>query len=113
MKRIHLAGNGNAKTYLGTVTLRSAIQETNALAGKQTVYFYIPGTAPFTISPQTPLPVITDPVSLDATFQKGYSGTPLIKIDGTISGVTDGLTLSGGGSLVQGFLLRIFPVLEL
>ena len=87
MKPDSLVGNGNAKTYLGTVTLRSAIQETNALAGKQTLYFYIPGTAPFTISPQTPLPAITGPVSLDATFQHGYSGTPLIKINGTISGV--------------------------
>ena len=93
---------------MGTVTLRSAIQETNALAGKQTVYFYIPGSGPFTFSPQTPLPVITDPVSLDATFQHGYSGTPLINIDGTTSGDADGLTVSGGSSLVQGISIKNF-----
>ena len=102
-----LAGNGNAKTYLGTVTLRSAIQETNALAGKQTVYFYIPGTAPFIFLPQTPLPIITDPVSLDATFQRGYSGTPLINIDGTNAGGY-GISISGSGSLIQGLSMKNF-----
>ena len=32
-------GDGNASTILGTVTLRSAIQETNALTGKKIIYF--------------------------------------------------------------------------
>ncbi|MFN3873924.1 MAG: LamG domain-containing protein, partial [Ignavibacterium sp.] len=101
-------GNGSAKTYLGTVTLRSAIEETNALTGKQVVYFYITGNSPFIISPTSPLPAITDSLTLDATFQKGYSNSPLIFIDGTNSGVTDGLVITGGNSLVQGLAIKNF-----
>ncbi|MHA2100935.1 MAG: LamG-like jellyroll fold domain-containing protein, partial [Candidatus Kariarchaeaceae archaeon] len=103
-----LAGNGNASTELGTVTLRSAIEETNELQGPRTIYFYIPGSAPFIIQPGSSLPAITDQVFIDATFQSGYSGLPIINIDGTTAGSPDGLTISGGESLVQGLSVQNF-----
>ena len=50
-----LPGDGKADAGNGEVTLRAAIQEANALAGYQIVYFYIPGSAPFIIQPGTVL----------------------------------------------------------
>ena len=44
-------GDGIADAGNGNVTLRSAIQEANALEGYQTIFFYIPGLAPFLIQP--------------------------------------------------------------
>ena len=44
-------GDGIADAGNGTITLRSAIQEANALAGSQTIYFYIQGAGPFNIVP--------------------------------------------------------------
>jgi hypothetical protein len=103
-----LPGNGKAETFNGEVTLRSAIQEANAFAGNQIILFNIPGNGPFTISPQSSLPVITEPLTIDATVQSGYSDSPIINIDGAFSEGADGLTISGGGSLIQGLSISNF-----
>ncbi len=83
---------------MALTTLRAAIQEANAFAGRQTIYFYIPGTAPFTIQPGTILPSITEQVFLNATTQIGYSGSPLVKVIGSSAGfnITGGLTTVRG-----------------
>ena len=39
-----------------------------------------------TIALQSALPVLNDPVVLDATLQPGYSGTPLVVVDGAAAG---------------------------
>ena len=55
----------------------------------QTIAFNIPTTDPgyvngvFTIEPgSTPLPAITTPVVIEGSSQPGYSGTPIIQLDG-------------------------------
>src|SRR5207344_3430442 len=59
-------------------TLRSAIQEANALAGAQAALFDIPGAGVHTITAVAPLPSITQPLAIDATSQPGYApGSPL------------------------------------
>ncbi len=97
-----LVGNGNAISTNGRVTLRSAIQEANALPGMQTIYFYIPGSGPFNINPNSSLPVISDAVFLDGTTQKGYSGLPLVSTNGTFGGIE----ISSGLSTIQGLSLN-------
>jgi hypothetical protein len=92
-----LAGDGKATSVNGDITLRSAIEETNALTGQQTIYFYIKDTAPV-IQPSYALPPITQPVILDGTSQSGYTDSPIIQIEGPFGG----LTISGGGSTVKG-----------
>lgn len=60
-----------------------------------------------TIAPSTVLPFISDPVALDATTQTGYSGTPLIEINGTnAGGWAFKLTGSSGGSNIKGFIIN-------
>jgi parallel beta-helix repeat protein len=55
----------------GTGSLRSAITNANNTAGLQRIEFDIPGSCPRTITPATPLPVITDDVEIDGYTQAG------------------------------------------
>jgi hypothetical protein len=102
----------------GPGSLRQALADANAYPNaypdEDLIRFSIPGSGIQTIVPQSPLPIITDSVTLDATSQPGYAGTPLIELRGgslqvvaprtTIEGLLlDGnstgpaLTLSGAG----------------
>jgi Right handed beta helix region len=95
----------------GTGSLRQAILTANAISGGSAIpiTFNIPGTAPFTILPQTPLPTITRPMSIDATTQPGYAGMPIVMINGTGSpAVMNGFTVTGGSSLIRGFWIGGF-----
>ncbi len=101
-------------TDSGAGSLRQAILDANGGAGADTINFDIGGGGPATISPLSVLPDITDTVTIDATNQPGWSGTPLIQIDGTLAGAVGGLTFSVGssvdssGSLVQGLIISNF-----
>ena len=73
-------------------TLREAINAANANPGPDTIHFAI-GSGPKTISVTSPLPTITDPVTIDGTTQPGYSGTPIIVLNGASAGAgVDGLS---------------------
>ena len=94
----------------GAGSLRQAILDANAHAGLDAIHFAIPGSGVQTISPASALPVITDPVLLDATTQPGYAGTPLVRLDGVgLSGPITGIPVTAGNSLVQGFMVTRFP----
>ena len=99
----------------GTGSLDQAILNANMNpgSGPEVISFDIPGTGPFTIAPTSPLPTITVPVLLDGTTEPGYSGKPLIQIQGS-SSLTDGLVLgstsstSSMGSTIKGLDLYDF-----
>ncbi len=96
---------------LSVESLRQAIIDSdNAGPGPNTIDFGI-GTGAQTISILSPLPSITVPVTIDGTSQPGYSGTPLIDIDGTSAGSgANGLTLGtgSGGSTIQALVINNF-----
>ncbi len=92
----------------GTGSLRQAILNANAHAGTDTITFQI-GSGVQTISPASPLPTITDPLVIDATTQPGFSGAPLIEIDGANAGAfTDGLTITAGNTTIKGLVINRF-----
>jgi hypothetical protein len=92
----------------GAGSLRQAILDANATPGFDTINFSI-GTGTQTITPASPLPTITDPVSLDATTQPGYSGAPIIELNGAQAGSgVAGIRISAGASIVQGFVVNRF-----
>lgn len=94
----------------GNCTLRAAIQEAILTPAADTIVFNIPGAGPHVITPQSPLPIITNPVTIDGTTQPGFRGTPLIVLNGTASGTFgDGLVFSGGNSTVRGLAIVGFP----
>src|SRR5438105_4239592 len=77
----------------GAGSLRQAILDANSNPGADTIAFTI-GSA--TITPATALPAISGPVTIDATTQSGYSGTPLVTLQGASSGQAsyDGLSIT-------------------
>jgi len=87
----------------GGGSLRQAILDANANAGKDRIEFKI-GSGSQTITPASPLPALTDPVLLDGTTQPGYAGSPLITLNGSTAGFT-GLTIGGGSSTVRALVL--------
>ena len=92
----------------GTGSLRQAILDANSTAGLDTITFGI-GSGTQTISPLTALPTITDPVIIDGTTQPGFSGSPIIFLNGSnISGTAQGLWITAGGSTVKGIAIGNF-----
>jgi hypothetical protein len=94
----------------GAGSLRQAILDSNASAGtKETIVFHIAGAGVHTIAPASPLPVITDPVSIDGTTQPGFNGSPLIELDGTNAGATSaGLVFNAGNSTARALVVNRF-----
>lgn len=92
----------------GAGTLRQAILDAEALPGLDTIVFAI-GTGPQTIAVLSPLPPLADPVTIDGSTQPGYSGTPLVEIDGALAGpLAVGLAISAGGSTVRALAVNRF-----
>ena len=94
----------------GLGSLRWAITNANANPGPDTITFQIKGTAPFTINLSSALPDVTDPVTIDATTQPGYSGTPVVELNGTNTAAGSvGLQLDSGFNTVLGLAINRFP----
>jgi CSLREA domain-containing protein len=102
-------------------TLRGAIQETNAFTGPDTINFNIPGAGVKTISPDSSLPEITRPVTINGYAQPGSSPNTnaqgsinailKIQLDGTNAGDhTAGLLIAGDASntVIRGLAINSF-----
>src|SRR4051812_49054005 len=95
----------------GTGSFRQAILDANQNAGPDRIDFQIAGEGVQTIAPLSELPTITDPVTIDATTQAGYSGTPVVRLSGaSIPGFADGLTIAAGNSTVRGLVISGWPL---
>jgi parallel beta-helix repeat protein len=95
----------------GLGSLRQAILNANASVNAGTpdiIRFAIPGVGAHTIQLLSQLPDITDPVVIDGTTQPGYSGTPVIELDGSLAGNADGLEISSGDTTVRGLDIHSF-----
>jgi hypothetical protein len=93
----------------GAGSLRQAITNANMTFGLDTIVFSIPGGGVKTITPASPLPTVTQPLIIDGTSQPGFSGTPLIELNGTAAGAhANGLKLTGGTSWVKGLVINRF-----
>ncbi len=99
-------------------TLRAAIEEANAFAGLDAIGFAIPTSDPgysasplsYRLTPASPYPFITDPVTIDASTQPGWSGAPIVELIGTgATGASGGLVLRTDDSLIRGFIVHSFP----
>lgn len=93
----------------GPGSLRQAILDSNAALSDDTIAFDLEGEGPHTIAPASALPEITDPVTVDGTTQAGYSGDPLIDVDGSSAGFSSsGLRITAGYTTVRGLIIRNF-----
>lgn len=93
----------------GLGSLQQAILDANASSGLDTIIFQVPGPGVHTITPASALPSITDSVVIDGTTQPGFSGMPVIEIDGANAGLaTDGLSLAAGSNTIRGLIINRF-----
>ena len=107
--------NATGRTYIVTNTndsgagsLRQAIDSSNADAGDvDQIVFNIGAGGPQTIALLSPLSTVSQPVVIDGTTQPGFSGTPVIELNGTgISGT--GLNVTGGNTTIRGLVINRF-----
>ena len=92
------AGDGVCADSNGDCSLRAAIEEANALTGADSISFNIGGSGVHTITLSSNLPTIDSSISIDGSTQPGYSGSPLIYLDG--SSVTKPIQLSSNATNV-------------
>lgn len=70
----------------GAGSLRNAILVANAAPSSSVISFDIAAAGVQTIAPLTPLPTITNTLTIDATTQPGTGATPLIFLSGSNAG---------------------------
>ena len=96
----------------GPGTLRQAILDAEANPGADSITFNIPGSGPHTISPTSALPTITQTVAIDATTQPGFSGKPVIELNGAGAGAgVSGLKFfgfAGANHMIRGLAINRF-----
>jgi CSLREA domain-containing protein len=93
-------------------SLREAIIAANATSGvTETISFDLPSG--HTISPGSALPTITDAVIIDGTTEPDFTGTPIVELDGTSAGSSNGLYISGvgaAGTTIRGLVINRFTL---
>ena len=88
-------------------SLPEAIAVSNTMNGQQTIAFNIPGSAPYIIRPTAALADLSSNTVLDATTQPGYSGSPIVVLDGSLTVSVDGLR-AGSNVVIRGFVIQNF-----
>jgi cyclophilin family peptidyl-prolyl cis-trans isomerase len=99
----------------GAGSLRQAIldaDDTTTNPGQNTIDFNIATSGPQLINLASPLPFLANAsgIIIDGTTEPGYSGTPLIVINGSGSGSVDGLVVIGGNSTIKGLAIQNFSL---
>ncbi len=99
----------NTNSY-GAGSLYAAIEyaETDSVSTVQTISFEIPNSdfndanGVYEIEPLSDLPTFTTPIVIDGTSEPGYTGTPIIQLDGSItSGIGVWLAAGSAGSTIE------------
>jgi hypothetical protein len=101
----------------GTGSLRQAILDANTSIIPDYIGFNIPGAGVHTITPLTPLPIITEYVTIDGYSQPGASAntqatgndaTLLIQLNGSSATDADGLRIQATGAIIKGLVINRF-----
>lgn len=93
----------------GAGSLRDAITQANFQAGADSISFSIPGSGIQTIQPLTPLPTITDALTIDGTTQSPASLTPSVELRGDLVSGNPGLSISASNTVIRGLIINRFP----
>lgn len=102
---------------VGAGSLRAAIEQANTDALPDTIAFAIPGAGAHVISPQSALPKIIHPVTIDGYSQAGSSPNSaalssnaaiMITLDGSAAGIASGLRVATDNSTIRGLAIHSF-----
>ncbi len=89
----------------GSGTLRQAILDANALIGADEIRFNLGANKTITLT--TKLPSLTTPIDVNGTSQAGWTGTPLIVIDGQ-NVAEDGFLITSRNCTIRGLVINGF-----
>lgn len=91
-------------------SLRWAIMSANAgTAGPNVIDFNVGPGPGVTITPHSPLTVLTAPVTIDGTTQPGFQGTPIVELSGVLAGgAASGIHITGGNCTIRGLVINRF-----
>jgi uncharacterized repeat protein (TIGR01451 family) len=92
----------------GAGTFREALSLSNGSPGADIIRFNI-GTGQQSIALASALPDVSDAVTIDATTQPGYSGSPIIELNGAnAGGSATGLKVTSGLVAIKGLIINRF-----
>lgn len=92
----------------GTGSLREAILMANSNPGLDTIHFNI-GSASRTLDLLTALPALSDSVTIDASTQPGFSGTPVVQLNGSaVPGSPDGFRVLASNCTIRALAINRF-----
>jgi len=94
----------------GPGTLRQAILDANAHPGGDSVRFNLPGPGLQTIAITSPLPAVSQTLTINGRSQPGFAGTPLVRVDNASGAKLNGLRIAAAQSEVLGLELTRFAV---
>jgi hypothetical protein len=89
----------------GPGSLRQAIVDANSNPGPDNIAFHIPGPRPHTIRLATDLPYLVEPAVIDGRTQPGFTGKPIVEVNGGALSFGVGFTLSSN-SVLQGLAIN-------
>src|SRR5258708_3047835 len=96
----------------GMASFPQPIVDPNPSSDAATIAFDIGGGGVQTIRVLSALPTITHAVVIDGTTQPGYSGAPLVVLNGSSAGLgVRGLEISAGNSTVKGLVVNGFQTI--
>jgi CSLREA domain-containing protein len=97
------------RDHAGKCTLRAAIEQSNWTADEREFIHFAIRSSIRTISPRRPLPPLTDVVIIDGRTQPGYSGRPIVELNGEKAGDgVNGLALTDETISVHGLVINRF-----
>ena len=102
----------NGGCGIAPCSLREAISDANASPGTDAIEFSLPACpVSCSISPTSNLPFVTgDDTTIDGTTQNGWSGDPIVTIDGSLLSPGDwGLNINANRVVVRGLVVRGIP----
>ncbi|MFK7918022.1 MAG: LamG-like jellyroll fold domain-containing protein [Ilumatobacter sp.] len=95
-------------------TLRAAIEEANAVPVPSAIHFDLPVTEPghvsgsWTLAPASAYDAITEPTTIDASTQPGWTATPVVSMDGTLVPAAVGLDITADDVVIRGLQIGRF-----
>jgi hypothetical protein len=101
----------------GPGSLRQAILDANARPGSDAIEFNLPGDGVQTIAPLSPLPRVTDTLTIDGysqpgstenTVADGNDAVLLVELNGALAGQTCGLNIAAHGCVIRGLVVNGF-----
>lgn len=111
LREAMLIADGSLSLAALTPSELAAVSGAPAVPGVDEIRFAIAPGGPQSIAIASPLPTIVDALRIDGTSQPGYSGSPIVVLNGAGVGAAgaDGLDIGVSGCTIRALVVNGFP----